>query len=51
MLRQNIKDYLSEVKNSILHDPEYGIMTIIYGMESGIAEQFKERTPELKPAS
>jgi len=51
VLRQNIKDYLSEVKNSILHDPEYGIMTIIYGMESGIAEQFKERTPELKPAS
>jgi hypothetical protein len=33
VLRQNIYDYLKEVKQSILHDPSYGIMTILYGME------------------
>jgi hypothetical protein len=36
VLRQNIYDYLKEVKQSILHDPEYGIMTIIYEMEKSI---------------
>lgn len=37
VLRQNIHDYLKEVKENILHDPDYGIMTIIYGMEQGIS--------------
>jgi hypothetical protein len=37
VLRQNIYDYLNEVKRSILHDPEYGIMTIIYQMEQGLS--------------
>ncbi|MCP5106199.1 MAG: hypothetical protein GY950_22625 [bacterium] len=37
ILRQNILDYLNEVKHSILHDPAYGIMTIIYGMELSIS--------------
>ncbi len=37
VLRQNIYDYLKEVKQSILHDPSYGIMTIIYGMEQSIS--------------
>lgn len=38
ILRQNIHDYLKEVKENILHDPEYGIMTIIYGMEQSIGK-------------
>ena len=37
ILRQNIYDYLKEVKESILHDPEYGVMTIIYQLEQGVA--------------
>jgi len=36
VLRQNINDYFDELRMSILFDPEYGIMTIIYGMEANI---------------
>ncbi|MCK4943818.1 MAG: hypothetical protein KAS65_09585 [Candidatus Aminicenantes bacterium] len=43
VLRQNILDYLNEVRESLLHDPEYGIMTIIYEMEISISEQFQAR--------
>jgi len=39
VLRQNILDYLKEVKQAILHDPEFGIMTVIYQMEQGISKQ------------
>lgn len=39
VLRQNIYDYLKEVKQSILHDPDYGIMTIIYEMEKSVAAE------------
>jgi hypothetical protein len=42
VLRQNIQDYLNEVRESILHDPEFGIMTIIYEMELSISEQFQK---------
>lgn len=38
VLRKNINDYFSELKMSILFDPEYGIMTIIYGMEKNIVD-------------
>jgi hypothetical protein len=38
VLRQNIYDYFQEVKESILHDPAYGIMTVIYRMEQGISK-------------
>ncbi len=38
VLRTNIQDYFRELKMSILFDPEYGVMTIIYGMEKNIAE-------------
>lgn len=41
ILRQNIHDYLNEVKQSLLHDPSYGIMTIIYQMEQGISSEVK----------
>lgn len=43
VLRQNIQDYLNEVRESILHDPEFGIMTIIYEMELSISEQFQAK--------
>ncbi|MCK4835471.1 MAG: hypothetical protein KAT17_02485, partial [Candidatus Aminicenantes bacterium] len=39
VLRQNIYDYFQEVKQSILNDPEHGIMTIIYDMENKMSEQ------------
>jgi len=42
ILRENIFDYFKEVKQSILHDPDYGIMTIIYEMEKSILENLKE---------
>ena len=43
VLRKNIHDYLKEVKQSILHDPEYGIMTIIYHMEQDISGKVGSR--------
>jgi hypothetical protein len=42
VLRQNILDYFHEVKESILHDPEYGIMTIIYQMETSVSEKLSK---------
>jgi len=42
ILRENIFDYFIEVKQSILHDPDYGIMTIIYGMEESILENLNK---------
>jgi len=42
VLRKNISDYFSELKMSILFDPEYGIMTIIYGMEKNIVDSISK---------
>lgn len=39
VLRQNIHDYLKEVKQAILHDPDFGVMTVIYQMEQGISRE------------
>jgi hypothetical protein len=39
VLRQNIQDYMGELKHSILNDPEYGIMTIIYGLEKDLVRE------------
>jgi hypothetical protein len=39
VLRQNILDYMQELKRSILDDPEYGIMTIIYGLEKDLVRE------------
>ncbi|MCK4764433.1 MAG: hypothetical protein KAW12_19695 [Candidatus Aminicenantes bacterium] len=41
VLRRNIHDYFTELKQSILHDPEYGIITVIYGLEQGISKSIK----------
>ncbi len=46
VLRQNIRDYFQEVKQSILHDPEFGLMTIIYQMEQSLSPQLEgEKAP------
>jgi hypothetical protein len=37
-LRQNIFDYFQEVKQAILYDGDFGLMTVIYGMEHSILE-------------
>lgn len=42
ILRKNIYDYLKELKESILHDPEYGIITVIYQLELGISKNIKK---------
>ncbi len=42
VLRKNIDDYFRELKMSILFDPEYGIMTIIYGMEKNIVDSISK---------
>jgi hypothetical protein len=39
VLRQNILDYMQELKQSLLNDPEYGIMTIIYGLEKELVRE------------
>lgn len=41
VLRQNIYDYLQEVKKSILHDPGYGIITVIYQLEQTMSKKYK----------
>lgn len=48
VLRQNIDDYLKEVKQAILHDPDFGVMTVIYQMEQGISKEnpAAEATPD-----
>ncbi len=43
VLRSNIKDYFNELKMSILNDPEYGVMTIIYGMEKNIVDSLEKK--------
>jgi len=43
VLRTNIRDYFNELKMSILFDPEYGIMTIIYGMEKNIVDSIDRK--------
>ncbi len=42
ILRKNIEDYFEELKMSIMSDPEYGIMTIIHGMEKNIADSIRK---------
>lgn len=50
VLRKNIHDYFQEMKRNILHDPEYGIMTVIYQMELSIASNVKKTQPGPTPA-
>lgn len=42
ILRRNIKDYLVELKKSILNDPDFGIMTVIHRLESKIVLGLKD---------
>ena len=39
VLRQNIEDYFSEMKQAILHDSLYGVMPIVLGLERQIVAQ------------
>ncbi|HDP94734.1 MAG TPA: hypothetical protein ENN40_05155 [Candidatus Aminicenantes bacterium] len=43
VLRQNIVDYFSELKQALLNDPELGVVTVIAGLEQKLAER-KEKT-------
>jgi hypothetical protein len=36
ILRQNLADYLSELQQSLLYEPETGLMTIVRGLEANI---------------
>jgi len=39
VLRRNILDYFSELKQALMHDPEFGILTVITGLEEKLAER------------
>jgi len=43
VLRKNIEDYFDELRRSIMFDPEYGIMTIIHGMEKNIVDSIRKK--------
>ncbi len=43
VLKQNIKDYFTELKFSILRDPGYGIMTVIHKLELKIVNSLGNR--------
>lgn len=39
VLRQNIADYFAELKQALLNDPEFGVVTVIAGLEQKLAER------------
>jgi hypothetical protein len=41
LLRRNISDYFKESKELLLHDPNYGIMRVIYRLEQAIYQDYK----------
>ncbi len=41
VLRENIRDYFQELKQSILYDPGYGVITIIYGLEKSMVKDYQ----------
>jgi hypothetical protein len=41
ILRQNLADYLTELQQSLLYEPETGLMTIVRGLEANIVESLK----------
>ena len=43
ILRRNIADYLEQVKRSLLHDPEHGIITALDQMETTIVGSLRQR--------
>jgi len=42
ILRQNLVDYFAEMKQSFLHEPESGIVSIIGTMEAGMVKQLRK---------
>ena len=43
ILRQNLADYLTELQFSLLHEPETGLLSIIYQLETNIVSQLKSQ--------
>jgi len=41
ILRQNLTDYLTELQQSLLYEPETGLMTIVRGLEANIVGSLK----------
>jgi hypothetical protein len=45
ILRQNLADYLTELQQSLLYEPETGLMTIVHGLEANIVGALKHTPP------
>jgi hypothetical protein len=45
ILRQNLADYLTELQQSLLYEPETGLMTIVHGLETNIVGSLKHTPP------
>jgi hypothetical protein len=46
VLRQNIADYFAQLKHSLLHDNESGLITAITRLESTLGESLKTTAPQ-----
>lgn len=49
MLREVISDYFVEVKQSLLYEPETGIMSIIHGIEGNVVSSLRTQPPPHNP--
>lgn len=49
ILREAIADYFVEVKQSLLYEPETGIMSIIHGIEGNIVSSLRTQPPRRNP--
>ncbi len=45
ILRANLADYLTELQQSLLHEPETGIMSIIHGLEANVVGSLRHSMP------
>jgi hypothetical protein len=45
ILRQNLADYLTELQQSLLYEPETGLMTIVHGLKANIVGSLKHTPP------
>ena len=45
ILRQNLADYLTELQQSLLCEPETGLMTIVHGLKANIVGSLKHTQP------
>jgi hypothetical protein len=47
ILRQNLADYLTELQQSLLYEPETGLMTIVRGLEANVVGSLKHTPPNI----